>query len=108
MKFISATAAMLASAILATFCCLPLFGVLLVSILGSSLAASLLALRPLFQGLTLVGWLAALYVTYKKPAHCCDFEKKTCWENTQRARKIAFWIFTAIAILVLLYPHFGH
>lgn len=108
MKFISATAAMLASAILATFCCLPLFGVLLASIFGSSLAASFLALRPLFLGLTLVGWLAALYVTYKRPAHCCDFEKQTCWENNLKLRKIIFWIFAAIAILVLLYPYFGH
>lgn len=102
-KYLAAIAASVASALLSAICCLPLVGALILG-LSSSIASSLHAWAPLFWALTGIFLAVAFYLTYKKPKKCCDFEKKTCWENRSRLRKIIFWIAVAINLAIILYP----
>lgn len=104
MKHLGAIVASVASALLASACCLPLLGALIFG-LSSSFASTLHAWRPFFWVLTGISLAAAFYLTYKKPKKCCDFEKKTCWENNLRLRKILLWVVVVINLIVILYPY---
>lgn len=104
MKRITAIVASVLSAILASICCLPLLGVLVFSV-SSSFVSTLESLRPIFWVLSAVSLTIGFYLTYKRPADCCDFKKKTCWENNVRMRKIILWIVTIINLTIIFYPY---
>jgi len=104
MKRIGTIVVSVVSAILSSICCLPVLGALVFG-LSSSVASTLHTWRPLFWTLTAISLAIAFYLTYKKPNKCCDFEKKTCWENNLRLRKIILWIIALINLIIILYPY---
>lgn len=93
----------LASAGLASVCCI---GPLVLTGLGLGslgLAAGLTQYRPLFLALGGLGLAVSFYRTYRKrPAVCAD---GTCAARSgSRTMKAALWVMTAIAVAVATFP----
>ena len=101
-KSIATFAGTIASAILASFCCI---GPLILAGLGIGsikVFSSLERYRPLFIIITFVFLGTAFYFTFRKKKNV-----DTCCVNKwSRIRKIALLVIAIVAICLLLFPYF--
>ncbi len=93
-----------ASAFLASICCIgPVLGVVL-GIGGLGAAASLEVYRPYFLGVTFVFLGVAFYFTYGRKEACRDGEACQTGQG-RRWQRVFLWIATAFALVFLAAPY---
>jgi hypothetical protein len=102
MKKIIVAITVLGSAILASFCCLPVIGAAIFG-LGFGIAGALAGFRTFFIVLNILTLVIAGYFTYRQPKKCCDVNKKCC--DLKKKTKIFFWAVVVINFLILAYPY---
>lgn len=96
----------LCSAFLSSLCCA---GPLILGVLGVGAGATgqyvkaLLPYRPLFIGLTVV-LLALGFISVYRRKEACSTDSGCQKRNTATAQKIALWVATAGALLMILLP----
>lgn len=100
---IAAAAVALASAGLASVCCIGPLVLTGLGLGGLGLAAGLTEYRPLFLALTGLVLAAGFYVTYRKrPTVCADGNCET--RSAGRTMKTALWAITAVTVAVATFP----
>lgn len=94
----------LATAFLASLCCIGPAVLAVLGVGGVSLFTRLTNFRPYFIGLTLILLVSAFYLTYrKKEVICGDGTCKTLRRN--KGNKIALWGATISAVIFVAFPY---
>ncbi len=102
------SAGAVASAFVASVCCL---GPLVLALLGLSGGALLLKFepyRPYLLGATALFLGAAFYLTYRRPpVEECAPGSACAQPSSRNGQKIALWIVTVIVVLAAAFPYFS-
>lgn len=102
------------SAFFASVCCVGpvIFAALGVGAVATGFLAStaqfakaLIPYRPFFIGLTFLLLGMGLYSVYRKKTPCCATDS-ICGPNTAKKTKIALWVITGLAVILMLIPYF--
>lgn len=103
MKEKIASIAALASASLASICCIGPIVLVGLGLGGAGLAAGLTQYRPLFLGVTAVFLGAAFYLTYRKREVACA-DGSCELRSGGKGKKAALWVVTAFAMGFATFP----